>query len=156
MTNVALAQLQRQIEAVRREAYAEGYAAAMLRVHDFTAPPPDGSAALCPAPSVPALARSGRSGRAPAATNDRPQMPRPPHGTNARMVASVLQSIAPRAARPSEIRHILLCEQGVALAFTSIRYALRQLTARHAVERVAESKTWRHLSDDRAAPAGDG
>jgi hypothetical protein len=82
-------------------------------------------------------------------------MQRPPHGTNARMVAAVLQSIAPRAARPSEIRHILLCEQGVALAFTSIRHALGQLTARHAVERVAESRTWRHLPANGAAPADD-
>ena len=156
MKNAALAQLQRQIEAVRREAYAEGYAAAMRRVHDFAARLPDGSAASHPAPPVTPLARSGRSGRVHAATNDRPSMPRLPHGTNARMVAAVLESIAPRAARPSEIRHLLLREQGVAMAFTSIRHALSQLTARHAAEQVTESKTWRHLPAAGAARTDDG
>jgi hypothetical protein len=143
MKNVALAQLQRQIEAVRREAYAEGYAAAMQRVRDFADRPPDGPAAHRTLTRVAPIARSGR---ARPAANNRPRMPRPPHGTNARMVAAVLASIAPRAARPSEIRHLLLSEQGVDLAFTSIRHALDQLTARHAVEQVADSKTWRHLS----------
>jgi hypothetical protein len=156
MKNVALAQLQRQIEAVRREAYAEGYAAAMRRVHDFAARTPDGPNPVRTAPPVTPLAQSGRSGRAPAATKDRPRMPRPPHGTNAQMVAGVLKSIAPRAARPSEIRHLLLCEQGVTLPFTSIRHALGQLTARLAAEQVAESKTWRHLPADGAASADDG
>jgi hypothetical protein len=137
--NLALEQLQRQIEAIRREAYAEGYAAAMRQVHDFAARPPDGSAASRSAP----LARSERSREA---ADDRPRGRRPPHGTNARMIAAVLEGIAPRAARPSEIRHLLWREQGVALAFTSIRHALGQLTARHAVEQVAGSKTWRHLA----------
>jgi hypothetical protein len=146
MKNVALGQLQRQIEAIRRDAYAEGYAAAMRRVHDFAARQPDGSAPFRFAPP----ARSGPSDGAHAAAGDRPRMRRPPHGTNARMVAAVLQSIAPRAARPSEIRHLLLFEQGVELAFTSIRHALAQLAARHAVEQMPESKTWRSLPADDA------
>ena len=151
MKNLALVQLRRQIEALRREAYAEGYAAAMRRVHDFAARPPDGPAACRTAPPATPLERSDRSH---AATIDRPR--RPPHGTNARMVAAVLRSIAPHAARPSEIRHLLLREQGIALAFTSIRHALGQLTARHAAEQVAESKTWRHLPADGAARTDDG
>jgi hypothetical protein len=154
MKNVALAQLQRQIEAVRHKAYAEGYAAAMRRVYDFAARTPDGPNPVRTAPPVPPLAQSGRSGRTPAATGDRPRMPRPPHG--AQIVAAVLKSIAPRAARPSEIRHLLLCEHGVALPFTSIRHALGQLAARHAAEQVAESKTWRHLPAHGAAGASDG
>src|SRR5215472_9469405 len=151
MKNLALVQLQRQIEAVRREAYAEGYAAAMRRVHDFAARPPDGPAACRTAPPVTPLARSDRSHPA---TNDRPR--RPPHGTNARMVTAVLRSIAPRAARPSEIRQLLLCEQGVALAFTSIRHALAQLTANHFAEQVADTKSWRHVPADGAGTAEDG
>jgi hypothetical protein len=39
MTNVAHTQLQQQIEAVRCEAFAEGYAAAMQRVSEFAARP---------------------------------------------------------------------------------------------------------------------
>jgi hypothetical protein len=72
------------------------------------------------------------------------------------MVAAVLRSIAPHAARPSEIRHLLLREQGIALAFTSIRHALGQLTARHSAEQVADTKSWRHVPADGAAAAEDG
>ncbi len=150
MKNLALGQLQRQIEAVRCEAYAEGYAAAMRQVHDFAARPPDGPAASRSAPPV------ARSERAHTAADDRLRVRRPPYGTNARMVAAVLEAIAPRAARPSEIRHLLWREQGVALAFTSIRHALGQLTARHAAEQVAGSRTWRHLSANGATAAEDG
>jgi hypothetical protein len=146
MTNLALTQLQQQIEAIRREAFVEGYAAAMQRVRDFAAQPPDGIEASRSAPPGATSARPGRRGGATVATPSRLRRSRPPHGTNARLVAAVLESIAPRAARPSEIRHLLLSEQGVALAFTSIRHALGQLSARHAAEQVAESRTWRHLS----------
>jgi hypothetical protein len=147
MKNLALGQLQRQIEAVRREAYAEGYAAAMRQVLDFAGRPLDGAAAPRGAPTV------TRCERPHTISTDRLRVRRPPHGTNARMVAAVLKSIAPRAARPGEIRHLLWREEGVALAFTSIRHALGQLTARHAAEKIAGSKTWRHLAADGAAIA---
>lgn len=146
MTNLALTQLQQQIEAVRREAFAEGYATAMQRVRDVAARPPDDTFASRTAPLASTFAQSGRRAGTSVPTPNRQRRARPPHGTNARLVAAVLESIAPRAARPSEIRHLLLSEQGVALAFTSIRHALGQLTARRAVEQVAESRTWRHLS----------
>src|SRR5215472_5048070 len=108
MKHLALGQLQRHIEAVRREAYAEGYAAAMRQVHEFAARPPDGPT---PSRSAPPIAGSERLR---STTDDRLRLRRPPHGTNARMVAAVLKSIAPRALRPSEIRHLLWREQGVA------------------------------------------
>ncbi|MBV9860519.1 MAG: hypothetical protein JO267_00055 [Alphaproteobacteria bacterium] len=57
----------------------------------------------------------------------------------------VLIAIAPRAARPTEIRDTLRRDQGVTMAFTSIRHALGQLESRKAVEQVADSKTWRAL-----------
>jgi hypothetical protein len=56
----------------------------------------------------------------------------------------VLQSSAPRALRPAEIRSALQRDKGVAMAFTSIRHALGQLEGSHAVEQIADSKTWRH------------
>src|SRR6516165_9461092 len=111
MKNVALAQLQQQIEAVRREAYAQGYAAAMQRVQELAARPPDGPGALRSVPPVTPIERSGLSRRRYTPKYDRLPMPRPPSGTNARMIAAVLESIAPRAARPSETRHLLLSEK---------------------------------------------
>jgi len=69
---------------------------------------------------------------------------RPQRGTNARLVAEVLQSNAPRALRPAEIRSALQRDKGVAMAFTSIRHALGQLEGSRTAEQVADSKTWRH------------
>jgi hypothetical protein len=40
MTKTALTRLQDEIDAVRREAFAEGYAAAMRSVHDFASREP--------------------------------------------------------------------------------------------------------------------
>jgi hypothetical protein len=74
---------------------------------------------------------------------DEPRRPR--RGTNLRLVESVLQSMAPRAVHPTGIRDVLRREQGVGLAFTSIRHALDQLGARRAAEQVAHSKTRRYL-----------
>jgi hypothetical protein len=45
--------------------------------------------------------------------------------------------------RPAEIRKALQ-DNGVAMAFTSIRHALGQLEQRNAAEQVGDSKTWRH------------
>ena len=60
------------------------------------------------------------------------------------MVEAVLRSIAPRAARPTDIRNALRRERGPVMAFTSIRHALNQLESRQAIERVGDSKTWRY------------
>jgi len=156
MAKTALTQLQDQIEAVRREAFAAGYAAAMQSIRDFAAKPAPGAAPAAarrpgrprsvapaadarPARQRPARAAAGsprRARRAPAG--------RPTRGTNARLVEEVLQSTAPRALRPAEIRRTLQRDKGVAMAFTSIRHALVQLEERRTAEQVADSKTWRY------------
>jgi hypothetical protein len=69
---------------------------------------------------------------------------RPQRGTNARLVEEVLQSNAPEALRPAEIRSAIQREKGVAIAFTSIRHALGQLESRRVAEHVADSNTWRY------------
>jgi hypothetical protein len=55
-----------------------------------------------------------------------------------------LQSIAPRAVRPTEIRNVLRRDRGVALAFTSIRHALGQLAQRNEATVAGDGKTWRY------------
>jgi hypothetical protein len=162
----AVNQLQDQIEAIRREAYAQGYAAAMQAIREYAARP--ASAAQPAATARGAPRRTGRRGRpattasaapsaAPSTTRGRrrasPERParagrggraaRPQRGTNARLIQEVLQAMAPRAARPTEIRDALRKDKGVSMAFTSIRHALGQLEARKTVEQVADSKTWR-------------
>src|SRR5439155_27251333 len=89
---------------------------------------------------------AGRATRATRATAQRPQ-----RGTNARFVEEVLQSNAPRALRPAEIRTAIQRDKGVAMAFTSIRHALGQLEGRNTVEQVADSKTWRYRGGSASA-----
>jgi hypothetical protein len=164
MAKTALNQLQEQIEAVRREAFAAGYAAAMQSIRDFAAKPASGAEPAARAPrrgrrvapsAVPAAAaprqRRGRGAAQTATRAHRASSARPQRGTNARLVEEVLQSNSPRALHPAEIRNALQRDKGVAMAFTSIRHALGQLEGRHAAEQVADSRTWRYRA---GAPAG--
>jgi hypothetical protein len=167
MAKSALTQLQDQIEAVRREAFAAGYAAAMQSIRDVASQPAPGARPVAtrapgrPRPTTPVRVPSARATppgrqRQPRAAARMPQRAgrtpakRPRRGTNARLVEEVLQSNAPRALRPAEIRSALQRDKGMAMAFTSIRHALGQLEGRHTAEQVADSKTWRYRG---AAPA---
>ena len=165
MARTALNTLQDQIEAVRREAFAAGYAAAMQAVRELAARPAPGAegAGAAPrrrgrGPGRPAAATSAGA-IAPAAEGRRQRQPRaagapargrraagqrPQRGTNARLVEEVLQAAAPRALRPAEIRTTIQRDKGVAIAFTSIRHALGQLEQRRVAEEIADSKTWRY------------
>jgi hypothetical protein len=154
MAKSATTQLNEQIEAIRREAYAAGYAAAMQAVREATLKPmvgvaaPRGGRANGRRKGVPAATTqpAGRPrGRPRKGVLAKPQEKRPSRGSNAHLIEEMLQSIAPRAARPAEIRSTLQREKGVAIAFTSIRHALGQLATRGVVEQVADNKTWRHL-----------
>jgi hypothetical protein len=155
MAKSATKQLNEQIEAIRQEAFVAGYSAAMQAIREATSKPAPGIAA--PRGAVP-VTRRGKV--VPAATEQpapkprgRPRKgvsttarkPRATRGGSARLIEEMLKSIAPRAARPAEIRSTLQSEKGVAIAFTSIRHALGQLEARRVVEQAADSKTWRHL-----------
>jgi len=148
MAKTAINQLQDQIEAIRREAYAVGYAAAMQAVRDFAARP---GAPATPArrgrPAKPVSSPTPRRGRRPAAAPSprRTARRRPLRGANAQMIAEVLKAMPSGAARPAEIRKALQADKGVAMAFTSIRHALGQLATRKEVEASADGKTWRYL-----------
>src|ERR1700734_2737819 len=124
MAKTALTQLQDQLEAIRREAYDAGYAAAMQAIRDLVARPPSAAqgtkapprprsapkAKVKPAAPAakPAPRRRGRpAAKAPAATR------RPQRGTNARLIAEVLQAMPSGTARPAEIRLALQRDKGV-------------------------------------------
>jgi hypothetical protein len=175
MAQTALTQLQQQIEAVRREAFAAGYAAAMQAIRDFSAKPASTDTPSAPpqrrtrgrrarksppvAAAKPAAQRPARAARSPhrAAKSSRgASARRPQRGSNARMIEEILQSMAPRAVRPAEIRTALQRDKGVAMAFTSIRHALGQLEGRRVAEQVGNSRTWRYRGNpDSAAAASD-
>src|SRR5262249_9670333 len=103
MANDALMELEQQIEAIRREAFEAGYAAAMEAVRELASrsvPQPNGGTAA---------SRRGRrtTPRAPARTAapgvGRPRRRRPQRGANSRMIEEILQAAAPRALPPAAI-----------------------------------------------------
>jgi hypothetical protein len=147
MAKTALTQLQDQIEAIRREAYAAGYAAAMQAIRDFAARPGSSAAparrgrpAKAAAPEAP---RRGRP-RGAAAKPRRATRRRPQRGTNARLIAEVLKALPSGTGRPADIRAALTRDKGVTMAYTSIRHSLGQLQARGEVSAGADGKTWRY------------
>lgn len=161
--SVSITELERQIEAVRQEAFADGYAAAMKEVREHTTrATPDGDAAApnpgergttrnrqrTPRRALPSgLSRRGRSANGPAAdravSSRRGPARGPRRGTNAVLVSEVLKSAAPRALRQAEIRRALQ-DKGKTMSFPSIGYSLRQLVARNGARQVGRSKTWRY------------
>jgi hypothetical protein len=141
MAKTAMNQLEDQVELIRREAYAAGYAAAMQAIREIAARP--APAEKRPAPAAPT--RRGRLPRQPrpaprkaqarqTPADSKPAAKRPERGSNARFVEEVLRALAPQAVRPGEIRTALHRDKGVSLAYTSIRHALGQLEGRKAVE----------------------
>ena len=168
MAEEALTQLQAQIEAIRREAFAEGYAVAMQAVKELAARSaqqtdmavvPNGSESSDseieqPAPSRAAIPlRTGTlvrrspakrpTARAAATGRSRSRGGRAKRGINAQMIQEILKAAAPRAVRQAEIRRTLQ-DRGVSLAYPSIGHALGQLRARKAARQVGKSGTWRY------------
>ena len=154
MAKAATTELQQQIEEVRREAYAAGYAAAMQVIADGASrlAPKAGTTAAAPRRRGRGRVRQAataakpirpRRARATATTTRRSANGRAQRGTNALIIEEILKAMAPSAVRPAEIRKALQ-DNGVAISFPSIHHALRQLEARNAAEQVGDSKSWRH------------
>ena len=155
MARTAVSELQQQIEEVRRQAFAAGYAAAMQAVRELASGAPAGAgpaavqrrrrggAGRKPAPTTPRRGRRGGARQGGRARPRRSAASQPQRGTNAQSIEEILQAAAPRALRQAEIRQALK-DKGLEVAFTSIRHALGQLEGRHTAEQVADSRTWRY------------
>jgi hypothetical protein len=151
MARTAVTTLRQQIEEVRREGFAAGYAAAMQAIREVASGSAPEAGSTTPrrrrrarqaAPAAQPVRRRARATN-DIATTRRSAARRPQRGTNARLIGEILQASAPHAMRPAEIRKALQ-DKGVAMAFASIGHALGQLEARNAAEQVGDSKTWRH------------
>ena len=155
MARTAIGELEQQIEQVRRQAFAAGYAAAMEAIRGLASQPaPSTGMPTAPrrrggrqrvgrrsARTKPTQRRQARAtaGRAPRRSAAAARLQR---GANAQRIEEVLQAAAPRALRPAEVRKALQ-EKGVDVSFTSIRHGLSQLEARNAAEQVGDSRSWR-------------
>jgi hypothetical protein len=154
MARTAVTRLQQQIDEVRREGFAAGYATAMQAIRKLawrSAPEPRSSEAAPrrlrrvrqAAPAVQPTRRRRVRANGGTTMTRRVTVRRSQRGTNARLIGEILQASAPRAMRPAEIRKGLQ-DKGVEMAFASVRHALGQLEARNAAKQVSDSKTWRH------------
>jgi len=148
MAKAAMTELQQQIEEVRREAFAAGYAAAMQVVSDATArlTPKPGNTGAAPSrrrarQMPPTARRPGARGARQTGRTHPPADRRAQRGTNALMIEEILNAMAPSPVRPAEIRKALQ-DNGVAISFTGIRNALRQLEARSTAEQAGDGKSW--------------
>ena len=154
MARTAISELQQQIEEVRREAFAAGYAAAMQAVRELASrPAPErgtaaarrrGGAGREVSPTTPTSTLRGRTRASEGAARPPKSVARRlPRGANAERVEEILRASAPRAMRAAEIRKGLQ-EKGVEMSFTTVRHSLSQLETRNAAEQVGDSKAWRH------------
>ena len=148
LAKTAMTQLEEQVEAIRKEAYDTGYAAAMRAVREF--------AGGSPSAAVAAVVSTGRKSattvkprlRRSAATALKPQSrarpSQPKRGTNALLITEVLKGMQ-GSTRAADIRKALQRDKGVSIAFTSIRHALDRLAQRGEVEASVDHKTWRYV-----------
>src|SRR5712691_6275728 len=97
MAKTALTQLQEQVEAVRREAFAAGYAAAMQSIRELAAKPAPGAEVAATAPR-----RRGRPARpARAAASPRQRQARAAASPRQRQPRAAAARATPRARRAS-------------------------------------------------------
>ena len=168
MTEMALNELQQQIETLRRKAFDEGYAAAMQSVRELAsrsapqsvgnagvssdietgegrAEQPEGTKTAMPIRAPTSVHRSPAHSSTAQRTSSGPRRSRhrrAKRGKNAMMIQEILKK-APHAVRQADIRNALQ-KKGVSLSFPSIRHALGQLEARKAARQVGKSGTWRY------------
>ena len=142
MAKSAVTVLTDQIEAIRQEAYDEGYAAAMRAVVEFST-----SGIAKPKTTV----AKTTSTKSTAATTAPPRRQRPTQvksaarttrrGDNARYIAEAMMAL-PNQTGPAGAIKKALAEKGHDMAYTSIRHALGQLAR------------FIHQGFDTAAPRG--
>jgi hypothetical protein len=162
MAKTAMNQLEDQVELIRHEAYAAGYAAAMQAIREIAARPAPAEKRPTPAAPTPRgrlprqaqpAPRKAQARQTPA--DSKPAAKRPERGSNARVVEEVLRALAPQAVRPGEIR-AALCATRVCL-WPTRRSAMRWDSWK-AVKRLGRmgmadgGSRRRKLPDDRGAP----
>jgi hypothetical protein len=137
----AVPELADQIEAIRQEAYNEGYAAAIRAVVEFSA---SGSAKL---KATAARATSAKSRTAtvavPRQTRDQTERTarQTRRGDNARHIAEAMMALPDHTGPAAAIKKAL-SKKGHDIPYTSIRHGLGQLQARGEASVAEDGRTW--------------
>jgi hypothetical protein len=150
----AVTELTDQIEAIRLEAYNEGYAAAMRAVVEFstsaTAKRKATRASATSANPADATTSPPQRKRVPRAVIDRagkkrvlakPVVRHTRRGDNARYIAEAIMAL-PGHTGPAAAIKKALAAKGHEIPYTSIRHGLGQLQARGEVSMAEDGRTW--------------
>jgi hypothetical protein len=132
-------QFREYIEAVRRAAYAEGYAAAKMEFMLSEGAP---------------VAPAGRDQNPRSSTHSAPfgesssdYVPKTiPRGKTRKLVEQYLRAIAPRDVTATEIVEMTKRREGIELASTSVRRALDFLKNEGLADEISDTKTWKLTS----------
>jgi hypothetical protein len=133
MAKSAVTQLQDQIEVIRKEAFDEGYKAAMQAVRELAGRPATDTNTPTKRPTTP-----------PAKAAPAPRQTRRARGANAALIAEVLKALPGSTGRVTDIKKGLQ-GKGVDLSFASIGHALGQLQARAQATVAKDSRTWSYV-----------
>jgi hypothetical protein len=147
----AVTELTAHIETIRKEAYNEGYAAAMRAVAEFSASgtkkpkatvakatPVKTASAKPTTATTPAPRRQTRAQAQPAARGTR-------RGNNARNIAEAMMTLPDHTGPAAAIKKALAAK-GHDIPYTSIRHSLGQLQARGEASVAADGRTWSYTA----------
>lgn len=161
MAKSAVTGLTDHIEAIRREAYNEGYAAAMRAVAEFSGSgTAKSNANTVKATAVKVASRKESTAKAAAAkaatasqaaprqqrrAQTKPTSRQTRRGDNAQHIAEAMMALPDHSGPAAAIKKAL-AEKGHDLAYTSIRHGLGQLQARGEVSVAADGRTWSYTA----------
>lgn len=141
MAKTAVTELTDHIESIRREAYGDGYAAAMRAVVEFSK---SGAETLRATVAKASAMRSTTATAAPRRQR-RTQVKRAPRqtrrGDNARHIAEAMMALPDHTGPATAIKKAL-AEKGHDIAYPSIRHGLGQLQKDSKVTLAEDGKTW--------------
>ena len=151
MAKSAVTGLTEHLESIRREAYTEGYAAAMRAVVEFST----SRTAKPKATVTKASARKAAAAKSTTATTEAPKRQRRAQakpaprqtrrGDNMRRIAEAMMTL-PNHSGPAAAIKKVLAGKGHDIAYTSIRHGLGQLQARGEASVAADGKTWSYTA----------
>jgi len=143
MADEAARIIQEAMDAARREGYAEGFAEAMRMVQEFSvsAVAPEARKAMPEIKRAPAR-QSPPKGRV--RLSDVTYAPRIMGDKANELVEDAYRAIAPRAAGPTEIQHVIM-ERGADLPSTSVRRAIDRLVMQGKLYQVS-ARSWVYRS----------
>lgn len=148
MAKSAVTELTDHIESIRREAYDEGYAAAMRAVVEFsTSGTANSTQTVAKAKAATSTTVTKDSPRRQRRTQAEQTARQTRRGDNAQRIAEAIMALPDRTGPAAAIKKTL-AEKGHDIPYTSIRYGLGKLQARGEVSLADDGRTWSYSAPE--------